>query len=58
MRFVVNGIDPAVYINSSGYLGVDDDSPPTKLVVKGDSDVSAADATLTIEDADDTAGSK
>ena len=58
MRFVVNGIDPAVYINSSGYVGVDDNSPPTKLVVKGDSDVSTHDATLTIEDSDNTAGSK
>ena len=58
LRFVVNATDPAVLITSAGNVGIDDDTPPTKLVVKGDSDVSTADATLTIEDSDDTAGSK
>ena len=36
MRFVVNTIDPALYINSSGNVGIGTDNPNHELTVYGD----------------------
>ena len=36
MRFVVNTIDPALYINSSGQVGIGTDNPNHELTVYGD----------------------